>query len=291
MLGKLMNSVQRSGGTTVVVSSEGRGWRGLEAELLRVAPGRTHVPAATQHRLGIHMGPPVNADCRCDGRAHRRIQKHGDIDIVPAGLDGFWEDDRECVILRLKIDQSLFHRAMSAIGRDPNQQPLVPTFQLRDPRLETIAWAIKAELEANVPSDLLYAETLALGLAIRMAEAAGACPQTSRSATTLSSRQKAMLADFIECNLETSLSLGQLANLLAVSLTHLKAQFVNSFGMPPHRYILNRRVERAKVLLAHSDLPMSQIALKAGFSHQSHMATTMKRILGQTPREILRHRV
>lgn len=91
-----MNDHPQAGSATILATSRGRGWRGLEAELLRIPPGRTHIAGTPYHRLGIHVGRPVRAQCRCDGREHRRLQKHGDIDVVPAGLDGVWEDDGEC---------------------------------------------------------------------------------------------------------------------------------------------------------------------------------------------------
>lgn len=285
-----MDTGQQPSGATILASSQGRGWRGLEADLVAILPGRAEIAGTAQHRLGIHFGRPVKADCRCDGRSHRRIQKHGDIDIVPAGLDGVWEDDRACTILRLKIDTGLFRNAMIDLGRDPDRQWLVPTFQLRDPRIETIAWAIKAELEADVPSDCLYADTLAVALAIRMAEAGGARLPPQDAGQVLSPRQKSLLADFIECHLDGSLSLAELGGLAGLSLSHLKMRFRNSFGMPPHQYVLRRRVERAQALLAGSNLPMSEIAIEAGFAHQSHMANSMKRLLGVTPGEILRLR-
>ncbi|WP_246731071.1 hypothetical protein [Rhizobium laguerreae] len=93
----------------------GRGWHGLEADLVRIPPGRTHISGTPYHRLGIHVGRPVRAQCRCGGRQHRRLQKHGDIDAVAAGLDGV----RECMILRLEISKDLFHRAAIDLGRDP----------------------------------------------------------------------------------------------------------------------------------------------------------------------------
>jgi AraC family transcriptional regulator len=99
-----------------------------------------------------------------------------------------------------------------------------------------------------------------------------------------------MLADYIEDNLDTSLSLAELAGLAGLSLSHLKTQFRNSFGMPPHRYVLHRRVARVEVLIRSSGLPLSQIALEAGFAHQSHMANSMKRLLGISPGTITRFR-
>ena len=158
----------------VVLSSAGRGWRGLEAEFVDIPRGATHVPAAPTHRLGVHFGRAVNADCRCDGRRHRRVRAHGDIDVVPAGLDGVREDDADCTIPRLRIAPEL---VAAAAGVDASADALVaPRFQLRDPRIEAVAWAIKAELEAEAPSDRLHAESLGLALASRMPQADNRSP-------------------------------------------------------------------------------------------------------------------
>jgi len=59
-------------------------------------------------------------------------------------------------------------------------------------------------------------------------------------------------------------------------------------GMPVHQYVVRRRVERARTLLLAGRLPLSQIALETGFSHQSHMTSCMKRILGVTARQVRR---
>ncbi|NKK57674.1 helix-turn-helix domain-containing protein [Rhizobium leguminosarum bv. viciae] len=284
-----MNDHPQTGGATILASSAGRGWRGLEADLVRIPPGRTHISGTPYHRLGIHVGRPVRAQCRCDGREHRRLQKHGDIDVVPAGLDGVWEDDRECMILRLKISKDLFRQAAIDLGRDP-ADAIIPRFQLRDPRLEAIAWALKAEIEADVPSDNLYADTLATALAFRLVEAIRGTSRPADAGRALLSRQRRLLADYIEDHLDTPLSLAELAALAGLSLSHLKTQFRNSFGVPPHQYVLHRRVVRAEALIRNSGMPLSQIALEAGFAHQSHMANSMKRLLGVSPGTIARPR-
>lgn len=284
-----MNDHPQTGSATILATSRGRGWRGLEADLVRIPPGRTHISGTPYHRLGMHVGRPVRAECRCDGRKHRRLQKHGDIDVVPAGLDGVWEDDRECMILRLTLSKDLLRQATVDLGRDPSDA-IVPRFQLRDPRLEAIVWALKAEIEADVPSDNLYADTLATALAFRLIEAGNGTFRPADIGRTLSSRQKRLLADYIEDNLDTPLSLAELAALAGLGLSHLKTQFRNSFGMPPHQYVMHRRVVRAEALIRNSGMPLSQIALEAGFAHQSHMANSMKRLLGISPGAITRFR-
>ncbi|CAN7522732.1 AraC family transcriptional regulator [Rhizobium rhizogenes] len=284
-------NLRKNSAANVLLSSRHLGWAGLDAELLHIRAGRTYVPGLTSHRLGVHFGRAVNAHCQCDGRYSRRIQKHGDIDVVPAGLDGWWEDDTDCTILRLSIGPELFSTAATAMGHNPETVSLAPKFQLRDARVESIAWAIKTELEASVPSDRLYAETLALALAVRLVEnenpSGGEKPATRRS---LSALQRRRLGDFIEDHIDQSLSLTDLAVVAGLSISHLKPLFRASFGMPMHQYVLTRRVERARLMLLSEDMPLSQVALETGFAHQSHMAHWMRRILGITPGMIARTR-
>jgi len=273
----------------VILSSKDRGWSGLEVEFLRIPAGMTYVPGSSSHRLGIHFGRSVNADCRCDGRRHRRVQSHGDIGVVPAGLDGTWEDDAECSILRLYLSPALFRRTVMELGRNPDK--VVPTLnlQLRDARIEAIAWAIKAELEADAPSDPLYAETLGVALAVRLVEAEPhSVGRDVGAPQTLSPRQRRQLVEFIETHLDEALSLEALAEVASLGVSHLKTLFRSTFSMPAHQYVIRRRVERARVLLLSSDMPASQIALAAGFAHQSHMARCMRRVLGVTPGTIAR---
>ena len=284
-----MDQLSSANAATTLLSSKDRGWKGLDAAFLHIQAGRTHVPGSQTHRLGIHFGRAVNAHCHCDGRYHHRQQAHGDIDIVPAGLDGWWEDDRDCTILRLTIRPELLQAAARELGRDPETVSLTPKFQLRDPRLESIAWAIKAEIEATVPSDSTYAETLGRALAIRLVESNGQERiETATARATLSSRQQRRLVEFIEEHIDQSLSLADLAVVAGLSVSHLKPLFRATFDIPVHQYVLTRRVERARLLLLAADMPLAQVALESGFAHQSHMAHWMRRILGLTPGMISR---
>jgi AraC family transcriptional regulator len=275
----------------ILLTSAGRNWGGLDANFLHVPRGLLHVGGRETHGLGIHFGPPVNADCGCGGRRMRRVQKAGDIDIVPAGTDGSWEDDAECWILGLSIAPSLVQQVAEELGRNAGSAELLPQLQVRDTRIETIGWAVKAELEAVIPSDPLYIEHLANALAVRLiAIASGSSQQPERRGEPkLSARQLRILTEFIEGNLDQKLRLADLAKVAAVSVTRLKALFRNSTGVPVHQYVIRRRVEYARALMATTEMPASEIAAAAGFAHQSHMVATMRRLLGQTPRDIVRY--
>jgi AraC family transcriptional regulator len=220
----------------------------------------------------------------------RRVQKPGDIDVIPAGLDGSWEDDADCRILRVSLDPLRLEQVAEELGRDAARIVLQPRFQLRDAGIEAICRAIKADLEADIPSDPLYIDLLANALAIRLIETAsdGAPQNEINGEPKLSARQLRMLTEFIETHLDRRLRLADLAAVAGISVTRLKSLFRNSTGFSVHQYVIRRRVEYARALMTTTDMAASEIALAAGFAHQSHMATTMRRLTGQTPGEILR---
>ncbi len=220
----------------------------------------------------------------------RGVQKPGDIGVIPAGMDGSWEDDADCQILRLSFRPSLLEEVAEQMGRSSTKAKLIPCFGLRDTRIEAIGWAIKADLEADVPSDPLYIDLLANALAVRMVELVfdRMSPPERSSTPRLSARQLRILIEFIETNLDKKLHLADLASVAGVGTTRLKTLFRNSTGTPVHRYVIGRRIEYARAMLSTTKMPASQIALAAGFTHQSHMASTMRRVLGHVPSEITR---
>lgn len=272
------------------MTSAGRAWTGLDADFVHVPRGMSHAPESEMHRLGIHFGPPVNADCYCDGQRMRRVQKTGDIDIVPAGVDGSWKDDADCRTLRLSIHPSVLLEVADELGTDAARAQLRPRFQVRDARIEAIGWAVKAALESATPSDTLYIGSLARALAVRLVETANESSphRERRDEPTLSARQLRVLTDYIESHLDQQLQLADLAGVAEVGVTRLKTLFRNSTGLPVHQYVIRRRVEYARALLSTTAMTAADVAIAAGFSHQSHMASTMRRLLGQTPGDIAR---
>jgi AraC-like DNA-binding protein len=91
------------------------------------------------------------------------------------------------------------------------------------------------------------------------------------------------ICQYINSNLDQNISLEALAEMAGLSTHHFARAFKQSVGMPPHGYVLQRRIEHAQQMLRNTDLPMSEIALSAGFSDQSHLARHFRRITGTSP--------
>jgi AraC family transcriptional regulator len=266
-------------------SSRLLGWQGFGAELVNVSAGVHRIPAFKHHRIGVHVGAPVRAHCHCNEKPHSRIQAHGDADVIPAGLDGQWSDESACTIFSIWIGEDFARRTAEQLALKPDGAQIRPQFQMRDPRFQHLAWALRAELEADVASDPLYAESLCTAMVVRLIGGAASLDDKRR---TLAPRTAARVTEFIEAHLDRRLTLSELAALADLSVPHFKVLFRATLGVPVHQYVVQRRVERARTLLLQGRLSASQVALDAGFAHQSHMAHWMGRLLGITPRELVK---
>ena len=92
------------------------------------------------------------------------------------------------------------------------------------------------------------------------------------------------MEEYIEEHFDASLTLEQMAAAAHLSACHFARQFKAATGLPPHQYVILRRVERAKQLLqAGPDLSLAEVALSAGFSDQSQFSHHFKRLVGVTP--------
>jgi AraC family transcriptional regulator len=264
-----------------------RSWNGVDVSLLDTPAGATRVGASRRHWLAIHAGRPVRASCRFDHRGHHRLQSRGDIDLVPAGVPGVWEDDRATRLLRIGVTPALLEAAAGGARVE-----LVPQYQLRDPQLEHLAWAFEAELQAPGPGEPLYGDSLGMALAAHLVRRYATSSAAARAVIAprggLSRPQLARVTELIEGQLERRLTLVELAAAAGVSPSHFKALFKRSTGSPVHRYVVARRVERARALLLEGDAAIAEVALQVGFADQSHLARWMRRVAGVTPRELVR---
>ena len=101
---------------------------------------------------------------------------------------------------------------------------------------------------------------------------------------SLAAWQKRKVASYIEEHLTEQISLTKMAELARLSPYHFCRAFKQSFGTPPHRYHIGRRVERAKLLLSHRSKSITEIGLDLGFSETSAFTSTFRKATGLTPR-------
>jgi transcriptional regulator GlxA family with amidase domain len=89
--------------------------------------------------------------------------------------------------------------------------------------------------------------------------------------------------EYVDRHLDRTISLGELAKLTGLSVFHFARSFKQSQGTTPHRYVMQRRIERARDMLVTTDLPLCEIAFAAGFADQSHLARHFRQQVGVPP--------
>jgi AraC family transcriptional regulator len=129
-----------------------------------------------------------------------------------------------------------------------------------------------------------YAEALGIVLTHELVRINGeAEPRGRVNRGGLAPWQQKRVATYIEERVADDIPLATLAELARLSPYHFSRSFARSFGVPPRRYHANRRIERAKRLLANRELSVTAIALDVGFSETSTFTAAFHRLTGQTP--------
>jgi AraC family transcriptional regulator len=250
-----------------------------------VPSGRFDSPLDDRHVLCLHLGDPVPVSHRADHHERQGVRLHGQFCVVPAGTSTRWTLSRPARSLLLRLTPSLLADTADAMGLGSPHAGLASSIHVRDPQVERIGWMMQAEDHDAYPGGRLFADGLAAALAARLLalQSRKAAPSTGRALPAWRLRH---VIEYIEANLDKDLTLAELAGVAGFSLSHFKPLFRQAVGMPAHRFVLERRVERARARLLEGAGSLTDIALETGFAHPSHMARCMRRVLGASPSQI-----
>lgn len=272
---------------TIRTTSHERRWSGISASIYETSGGFTQSAPGRALCFSMHLSAPIRAWCGFDGKHTDRLQIAGDIDLLPPGTCAAWRDEGETTMLGVKIEPSLLYACAAGMQVNADRIAIAPQLQLRDPQIEHLLWALKAELECGDPIGRAYAESIGVALVTHLLRRYAKDDRAQEREH--SDRRMRRVVEYLDDNLAADLSLLALAELADLSPTQFKAVFKRYTGLAVHQYIIRRRVEYAAELIAEGARPLSQIALDAGFSSQSHMARLMRRIIGASPAQIRLH--
>lgn len=256
---------------------------------LRTDPrGVVQIPARPNPTIAIHVGRSVYVSCSRGALKHRGLCVHGYSDIISPGTPSRWELNDADTVLLLSVGQRLLKNVAEETGRASREIEILNRFQTRDTQIEHIGWALKAEMEADYPNGRLYLESLAQALAVHLLNRhSSQAREIAQPKGGISGHRLKQVLSYIEDNLGQDLSLENVAAVAGLSASYFKTAFRTSVGRPVHQYVIQRRVEQARTMLAQGDASISQVAAATGFAQRSHLAYHMRRLLGVTPRNIL----
>jgi AraC family transcriptional regulator len=273
-------------------ASDRLGWVGLEAARFRAAPASELCqPAITHHRLFLVTRSPEKLDLRYDGVKRHVPFPAGSISLVPAGTPVRWRWSGRKDTLNIYLEPGLVARvAAEAFDLDPARLTVPPLDGLDLPQLRAAMGAVDAEMTAGGAGGPLAAESLANVLAVHLVRHLQAPRRSERGRDGALPRGRLRaVVEYVEEHLDAGLTLEQLAAAARLSAYHFARQFKAATGLPPHQYVIARRVERAQQLLQQEhDLSLAEVAACAGFSDQSQFCGHFKRVVGVTPGQFRR---
>jgi len=150
----------------------------------------------------------------------------------------------------------------------------------RDDELAGVVRAMAREIEEGCPHGVLFAESLSMSVLLRLAQTHGRARQERG---TLTAAQLRRVDELIAERAPGSPSLTEMAGAVGFSKAHFVRLFRHTTGTSPHRYVMLRRLEHARHLIASSPMSLAAIATEVGFASQSHLTTAFARVYGCTP--------
>ncbi len=264
---------------------------------LRLEAGTNNIAAVDevaglQHYVSLNLDDrPITLEVKAElGDFRRVVLRRGAAWVCPADDVVSVRLNSNFRYVRVSIDPVYFDRVVTG---DPDSQPvqLRRSYGIVEPQIAHIAAALVAESDAGNPGGLAYVEALATGLSHQLALHAGERkPIMARLRGGLSTLAKRRAVELMDANLGSNLSVEFLAGEVELSPAHFARAFRETFGLPPHRYLLHLRLERARRMLDSENAVLADVAQRAGFADQAHFTRFFKREYGVTPGIVLRSR-
>jgi len=259
-------------------------WRGVRAETIKLL---CHQPLEFHRIEQCHLLVALETAHRYDGetiveglpKSTRRDLAHK-LAFIPSGcaFSGWMKP-------RVSLEATLLYIDPAMLTVDA---PVRPRLFFEDDSIWQTMLKLKPLIGSTEAADRLYAEALSAVLAHEITRLDDAATELLPMRGGLAAWQQKRIVEFIEEHLADELPLATLAGLAQLSTYHFARAFKRSFGVPPHRYHTNRRIERARAMLAKPGSAVADIAVEVGFSGASAFSAAFRKMTGQTPTDYRR---
>ena len=187
-------------------------------------------------------------------------------------------------VLHLHVPNAMVAEYVDSEYAQTRSTPLVADHPIVDPVIERLARSLIHAEELGGAFGQSYADGISLAITAQLFGGSRDAASPRRPRVSGLSRWRLRRAtEFMAANLAEPISLVEIAAATGLSRMHFAAQFRVATGLRPHEYLLQRRIERAQLLLLTSRMPLAELALEVGFKTQAHFTTVFARVVGETP--------
>jgi AraC family transcriptional regulator len=295
-IGVREHEFEKYGAEGLIASSVDFGWSGLSAELR--AHGRGVITKSTmpETEVCVAICPSDSVVTRLiGGVVDRALAERGTIWLSPAGSKEVHVGIAAPLPQMLHMYLPARHFSVDSLGIDVgNSAPESLRYQrsFQDPLVAEIAFAIVSEMRTQTAGGRMLAETLAVSLAARLVHShSGLSPDKDLEQLShqgLDRRRLTRVREYIAANLESDLTIAQLAKVACLSQFHFARAFKAAVGQSPHQYVSAQRLARAKEMLTRGDQSLLDITIALNFSSQANFTRAFRVGTGMTPGQFRR---
>jgi len=274
----------------LIAHSDGLGWHNLYGSLAAETPWNAELTPLRHHLITYcYAGSSLVHRSVDNGLRTAVTLAPRQFIITPAGIPWQFRIEGQPKILLVYIHQEVTNRvAREALGIDPGSVELIPRLGATDGLLEHLILAVLDSMGRRDRNSVLYVDNLAPAIALQLlckysTRGSGQDLSVSKLGKQLPVASLHRARAFLEAGLGEDLTLDDLAEVAEMSMHHFFRAFTLYFGTPPHKFLLQRRIERAKELLSNTSQPLADIAIETGFSSQSHFSSAFKNAVGVPP--------
>ena len=274
----------------LVASSDALGWQDIRVTHLRPNLSEVVVPVSESHCLVLNLSTPLQLNARFGKRNFEGRVSAGEVAIIPAGSSWSFQSQgsRLPSILLLYLRPLFVRSAVTELNFSYKEIALTPQIGFSNKHIRHVAMSLLHELNEATISSRLYADSLAIALAMQLVRRYSSLQDVQIGYGGMAPHKLQKAVGLIDQHLaeeeEGRVALRFVAKEVGMSYFHFSRTFKQSMGMTPTNYIAERRIEGAKKMLQETELPIAEIALRSGFSSQSHFTTSFRKVAGATPR-------
>jgi AraC family transcriptional regulator len=241
------------------------------------------VPPCNDHLFAYRTSGTVEAARKLDAGWSSATTRPASITTVAACRLSSWRLRGTGTVLHAYISPALLRRAAGEDLPPGDEYTMTEHLGAFDSRLGELCERLVQEIEREQVGFILYTEAIVTQIAISLLRDHSPARVPQFEGRRFRPKIEKRIVEYIEAHRQTKVTLRDLADLTELGLSQFSLNFRATFGMPAYEFVIRRRIECAKYLLARGDLSLAEIALEAGFAHQSHLTRTFRRICGVTP--------
>lgn len=272
----------------VLGSSDKQSWRGVSYRLYDYNGQDVEIPPMDCHMLVQYVEGETPMDRQIEGGGWTRTRCNpGNFSLLSRVAESHWHWTSRIHVNHVYLTKDILNRVAGDIrGEEVSEVHLHDIVEGKDETITRIVWAIAREAGEEHLGGALYAESLAIQLAVELLRNFASCVYRRETlARRLSTQAIALLAEFVEDRLEHNIAIEDMANILGMGVWTFNRHLSQTVGKSAYAFVLERRMERARSLLKNGNLPIKSIAAACGFSDQAHMTRMFRAKLGVTPRQ------